>query len=436
MSAEAAADSDVVAICRDLIRIESYNFGASGGTSERKAAEYVATELSQAGLQPELLESEPGRANVVARLAGSDPSLPALLVHCHLDVVPAAAPDWSVHPLSGEIRDGFLWGRGAIDMKNMCAMVLAILRRWHRENLVPRRDIVFAFFADEETGSTLGAHWMARNHRHYFDGCTEAVGEVGGFSFTVNDSLRLYPIMTAEKGKTWLRVTARGRAGHGSMLNDNNAVLTLADAVSRLGHHRFPLRMTSSVEGFLAELSKATGETYSDEDVEEKLTAHDSIASIVRATLRNTAIPTMLQAGSNINVVPQEAEAYIDGRFLPGFEDEFHRQIDEVLGSDVEWELVLRDIALETTFDGQLVDAMVQALAAEDSAGIAVPYMLSGGTDAKAFAPLGIRCFGFSPLRLPPGLNFSALFHGIDERVPIDGLRFGERVLARFLRSA
>lgn len=436
MTTQSLDASEVVAICSELIRIDTANYGGADGANERPAAERVAELLTDAGLTPTILESEPGRANVFARVAGTDPSRPALLLHCHLDVVPAQAADWTLPPLSGEVHEGEVWGRGAVDMKDMCAMVLSVVRQWHRAGVRPARDIVLAFFADEETGSKLGAHWCARTHPELFEGCSEAVGEVGGFSYTVRDDLRLYPIMTAEKGKTWMRLTARGVAGHGSMISADNAVVRLSEAVARIGRHRFPLRITESVRGFLDATSAATGIDLAGADVETRLTELGPIAAMMGATLRNTANPSMLQAGSNVNVIPQEAVAYVDGRFLPGYEEEFHRQITEVLGPDIEWELVLQDIALETSFDAPLVAAMSAALVAEDPGARAIPYMLSGGTDAKAFAPLGVRCYGFSPLRLPPTLDFSALFHGVDERVPIAALEFGERVLDRFLRTA
>lgn len=428
-------ESEVVSICSDLIRIDTSNYGGEVGANERPAAEFVAKLLDEAGISATIYESEPGRANVVGRIAGADPTRPALLVHCHLDVVPAVASDWTVHPFSGEIRDGQLWGRGAVDMKDMCAMVLSVVRSWSRESYQPERDIVLAFLADEETGSKLGAHWIVRNHPELFEGCTEAVGEVGGFSYTVNEDLRLYPIMTAEKGKTWIRLTARGTAGHGSMINRDNAVTALASAVSRLGTHQFPVRMTESVQGFLDTAGTVTGLDFAEDKMEDSLMRLGPISSMMGAMLRNTMNPSMLVAGSNVNVVPAEAVAYADGRFLPGYEDEFHTQISEVLGPDIAWELVLQDIALETGFDGPLVGAMCAALVAEDAGAVPVPYMLSGGTDAKAFALLNMRCFGFSPLRLPAELNFSGLFHGVDERVPVDSLLFGERVLDRFLRN-
>ncbi|GIJ20556.1 M20/M25/M40 family metallo-hydrolase [Micromonospora lutea] len=431
-----APTDEVVELCRDLLRIDTTNTGDNAtSVGERGAAEYVAEKLTDVGITPVIHESAPGRANVVARIPGTDPSRGALLVHGHLDVVPADADEWSVHPFSGEVRDGYLWGRGAIDMKDFDAMVLAVVRDWQRTGVRPPRDIVLAFTADEEAGSEYGAHFLTTRHRDLFDGCTEAIGEVGGFSYTVDPSRRLYLIETAQKGIDWLRLHARGRPGHGSMLHDDNAVTALAEAVARIGRHRFPVVVTDTVRAFLEEVSEVLGIELDPDDPEAAIAKLGPIANIIGATIRNTANPTRLAAGYKDNVIPGRASATIDCRSLPGQSELLERQLRELIGPDIAIEYVQRQPALETTFDGELVAAMAAALRAEDPGARPVPYMLSGGTDAKAFAQLGIRCFGFAPLRLPADLNFSALFHGIDERVPVDGLQFGVRVLDRFLRT-
>jgi acetylornithine deacetylase/succinyl-diaminopimelate desuccinylase-like protein len=428
------ATDEVVELCRDLIRIDSTNTGDPATcVGERAAAEYVAGKLAEVGLDPVIHESAPGRANVVARFEGTDPSRNALLVHGHLDVVPADPDEWSVHPFSGELRDGYLWGRGAIDMKDFDAMVLAVVRDWRRRGVRPPRDLVLCFTADEEAGSDYGARFLARRHPDLLDGCTEAIGEVGGYSFTVNNDLRLYLIQTAEKGMDWLRLTARGRPGHGSLIHDDNAVTALCEAVARVGRHRFPIEVTPTVRAFLDEVSGLLGMSLDVDDLDTAVAKLGPIAAFIGATLRNTANPTRLAAGYKENVIPGRASATLDCRTLPGRADEFAAQLRELLGPDIEVEAIQHQPALETTFDGPLVDAMAASLKAIDPGARAVPYMLSGGTDAKAFQELGIRCFGFAPLRLPPDLNFAALFHGIDERVPTEGLQFGVRVLDRFL---
>jgi acetylornithine deacetylase/succinyl-diaminopimelate desuccinylase-like protein len=377
----------------------------------------------------------PGRGNVVARLTGADPDRGALLVHGHLDVVPADAGEWSVHPFSGEVRDGYLWGRGAVDMKDMLAMSLAVARRFARDGVTPPRDIVFAFLADEEAGGLQGSHWLVEHRPELFEGCTEAISEVGGFSISGRDGRRLYLIQTAEKGIAWMRLRAKARAGHGSFVHEDNAVTALCEAVARLGRHRFPLVMTDSVREFLDALGEETGLDFEGDDMELALAKLGGIARIIGATLRDTANPTMLAAGYKANVIPSTAEAVVDCRVLPGRQAAFEREVDELLGPDVTREWVVSLPPVETSFDGDLVGAMGAAILAEDPGARTVPYMLSGGTDAKAFGKLGVRCFGFSPLRLPPDLDFAALFHGVDERVPVDGLEFGTRVLDRFLRS-
>ena len=433
----AVAEAEVVGLTSELIRIDTTNTGDPATVvGERVAAEYVAEKLAEVGYETTYVESgAKGRGNVFARLEGADPSRGALLVHGHLDVVPADPSEWSVHPFSGAVQDGYVWGRGAVDMKDMIGMTLATARRFKRDGIVPPRDIIFAFLADEEAAGDYGSQWLVRNRPELFEGATEAISEVGGFSITVKDGVRAYLIETAEKGIAWMKLRTRGRAGHGSMVHEDNAVTKLTQAVARLGTHRFPLVLTESVREFLAAMSELTGLEFDEDDLDGTVGKIGTVARMIGATLRDTANPTMLTAGYKANVIPSIAEAVVDCRVLPGREVAFERELDEILGPDVEREWVSQLPAVETTFDGALVDAMTNAIAAEDPGARAVPYMLSGGTDAKAFSTLGIRCFGFAPLKLPADLDFSALFHGVDERVPVDALQFGTRVLDRFLRT-
>jgi acetylornithine deacetylase/succinyl-diaminopimelate desuccinylase-like protein len=427
------AAGEVVELCRNLIRIDSTNDGTGRGPGERAAAEYVAAKLAEVGLAPQVFEAAPNRTSVVARVEGEDRSRGALLIHGHLDVVPAQPKDWTYDPFAGEIADGCLWGRGAVDMKDMDAMTLAVVRDRLRTGRRPPRDVVLAFVADEEAGGVFGAQWLVEHQPALFEGCTEAISEVGGFSLSVNDDLRLYLIETAQKGMAWLRLTAAGTAGHGSMINQDNAVTRLSEAVARLGRHDFPIHVTKTVRAFLDEVSDAFGIELDPGDMQATVAKLGPLARIIGATLRNTANPTMLEAGYKHNVIPGSASAMVDGRFLPGFEDAWERELDEVLGEGITREYVHYDIGLETDFEGALVEAMSAALKAEDPGARPVPYMLSGGTDAKSFSRLGMRCFGFSPLRLPADLDFAGMFHGVDERVPLDSLTFGVRVLDRFL---
>lgn len=418
-------EAEVVDLCGELIRIDSRNAGDNAGPGERAAAEYVAEKLAEVGVEAKILESDARRANVVARIEGSDPSRDALLLHGHLDVVPFDADDWRVHPLSGEVSEGCVWGRGAVDMKDMDAMILAVARQRMTERRKPPRDVVLVFTADEEAGGDYGAKFLVNKHPEVFEGVTEAIGEVGGFSVT-RGGRRVYLIEAAEKGLAWMRLTARGRAGHGSMLNAENAVIELAEAVARIGGHDWPVRLTPTMRALFDEI----GPGREPEEIVEEL---GPLAKMIGAVLRNTANPTMFEAGYKANVIPQSAEAVIDGRFLPGHEEEFFRTIDELLGPGVRREFIQHQAALEFAFEGPLVGAMVEALAQEDPEGTALPYTLSGGTDLKAFSTLGIRGYGFAPLKLPADLDFSGMFHGVDERVPTDSLRFGTRVLDRFL---
>jgi acetylornithine deacetylase/succinyl-diaminopimelate desuccinylase-like protein len=431
------AQDEVVSLASELIRIDTTNTGDPATVvGERAAAEWVAEKLGEVGYETTYVESgAKGRGNVVARLAGADPSRGALLVHGHLDVVPADASEWSVHPFSGAVQDGYVWGRGAVDMKDMVAMTLAVARRFKRDGVVPPRDIVFAFVADEEAGGLFGAKWLVDNRPELFEGVTEAISEVGGFSITLKDDVRAYLVETAEKGIRWLKLRVRGTAGHGSMIHNDNAVAKLAAAVTKLGQHRFPVVLSPSVREFLAGVSEITGLEFPEDDLEGSIGKLGALSRMIGATLRDTANPTMLSAGYKANVIPSVAEATVDCRILPGREEAFDREIAELLGPDVEREW-LGLPPVETTFDGALVDAMTASITAEDPGAKVLPYMLSGGTDAKSFQQLGIRNFGFAPLKLPADLDFSVLFHGVDERVPVDALRFGVRVLDRFLRNS
>ena len=427
---------EAVEICGDLIRFASVNDGTGRGKGEREAAEYVAAKLAEVGLEPQLFESATNRTSVVARIPGEDPSRDALLIHGHLDVVPAEPKEWTYDPFAGEVADGCLWGRGAVDMLDMDAMTLAVVRDRMRTGRKPPRDVVVAFVADEEAGGVFGAQWLVENQPQLFEGCTEAISEVGGFSLSVNDDARLYLIECAQKGMAWMRLTAEGTAGHGSMTSTDNAVTKLCEAVARIGSHDFPVHVTKTVRAFLDAASDSFQIELDPDDMEATVKKLGPIARIVGATLRNTANPTMLDAGYKHNVISGRAHAMVDGRYLPGFEDVWEQEIDALLGPGITREYVHYDIALETEFEGALVEAMSSALKAEDPGARAVPYMLSGGTDAKSFSRLGMRCFGFAPLRLPADLDFSGMFHGVDERVPLDALAFGTRVLDRFLDAS
>ncbi|CAL9379747.1 MULTISPECIES: M20/M25/M40 family metallo-hydrolase [Actinomycetes] len=433
--ADQLALDEVVTFTSDLIRMDTTNRGG-GDCQERPAAEYAAARLAEAGLEPVMLERTPGRTNVVARLEGTDPSADALLVHGHLDVVPAEPADWSVHPFSGEIRDGVVWGRGAVDMKNMDAMILSVVRSWAREGVRPRRDVVIAFTADEEDSAADGAGFLADRHPHLFEGCTEGVSESGAYTFHDGQGRQFYPIGAGERGTGWMRLTARGRAGHGSKVNRENAVTRLAAALTRIGEHQWPLRLTPTVRAALTEIAAAYGIETDLSDVDALLEKLGGAAKLVEATVRNSSNPTMLDAGYKVNVIPGEAVAHVDGRFLPDTEEEFRATMDRLTGPDVDWTFSHHEIALQAPVDSPTFARMREAVQAFAPEAHTVPYCMSGGTDAKQFARLGITGYGFAPLKLPEGFDYQALFHGVDERVPVEALQFGVQVLDRFLRSA
>ena len=422
---------EVARLARDLIRFDTSNWGGGKAHGEREAAEYVGAFLEDLGLRPDYFEPIPRRTNVHARIPGRDSSKPALILHGHLDVVPAPAEGWSVDPFAGEIRDGMLWGRGAVDMKDMDAMILASVADLLRAGEQPERDLVLTFFADEENGGVEGSQLVVEQRPEWFRGATEAISEVGGYSISVDDR-RAYLLQVGEKALIWIRLVARGRAGHGSRLHPDNAVTRLAEAVAALGRTEWPVRLTATTTQLLEGLAALTGGSTADPD---GLAAHAGAAEgFLRSTFRTTTNPTGLTAGYKHNVIPDRAEALIDVRVLPGTEEAALDDIRRIIGDDVEIEIVHADIGLEVPFAGSLVDEMVAVLGVHDPGVPVIPYLMGGGTDNKALAALGIAGYGFAPLRLPADLDFTGMFHGIDERVPIASLEFGQRVLTDLLR--
>jgi len=427
---------DVIALAQDLIRIDSSNYGDADGPGEREVAEYVATYLSDLGLEPVLRESEPRRTSLTALWEGEDRTRPPLVVHGHLDVVPAFREDWTVDPFGAEIKDGMIWGRGAVDMKGIDAMYLAAAGRLIKQGRKPARDIVLAFFADEEHGGARGAKWLASEHPDDFRGATEAISEVGGFSIDVRGR-RVYLIQTAEKGIQWLRLVGTGRQGHGSLVHQDNAVTHLAGALARIGTHEWPVEISPTVERLLRGTAEILGIQYATDEATLRAIIGElgSIGAMVDASIRNTSNPTMMDAGYKTNVIPDSATAYVDTRFLAGHDESMLRTIEELAGTNVKVEQYITEPAIEAPFDSALVDRMIDAIRVEDSHAVVLPYSLMGGTDNKHLAGIGITGYGFAPLRLPKELEFSKLFHGIDERVPVESLTFGTSVLETFLTN-
>ncbi|MCK2031633.1 MULTISPECIES: M20/M25/M40 family metallo-hydrolase [Microbacterium] len=423
---------EVARVASDLIRFDTSNYGGGNAKGEREAAEYVGAYLEELGLEVEYYEPIPRRTNVMARVPGRDRSKPALVVHGHLDVVPAVAEDWTVDPFAGTVQDGMLWGRGSVDMKNMDAMILTAVADILRAGEQPERDLVLAFFADEENGGVEGSALVVKDRPEWFAGATAAISEVGGYSISVDDR-RAYLLQVGEKALIWIRLVATGRAGHGSRLHEDNAVTKLAEAVAAIGRTRWPVRLTPTTEALLEGLSALSGRSADDPDA--LAAAAGPAEAFLRSTFRTTTNPTALTAGYKHNVIPERAEALIDVRVIPGTEDDVLAELQRIVGDDIRIETVVRDIGMETPFEGELVDAMVAALGRHDPGVPVIPYLLGAGTDNKALATLGITGYGFAPLRLPADLDFTGMFHGVDERVPVDSLVFGQRVLADLLRT-
>jgi acetylornithine deacetylase/succinyl-diaminopimelate desuccinylase-like protein len=419
-------------IARELIRFETVNWGGGKSEGETEAAQYVEAELQRLGLQPQLFDAAPRRTSVVARVEGRDRDRPALVVHGHLDVVPAVAADWTVDPFGGEIRDGLLWGRGAVDMKDMDAMILTALGDLLEGGEQPARDLIVTFFADEENGGVYGSHWMVDEHPELFAGATEAISEVGGYSIDLGGR-RAYLLQTGEKALVWIRLIAHGTAAHGSRVIRDSAIVKLALAVAAIGQEQWPLRLTPTTTDLLERLQQILDMPGADPDAVVEATG--TAAGFLRATLRTTSNPTLLSAGYKHNVIPDRAEALIDVRPFAGQEEQVLARIRELIGPDIEIEMMHHDIGLELPFEGPLVEKMIAALDKHDPGAPVLPYLMSGGTDNKALAKLGIEGYGFAPLQLTGDLNFPAMFHGVDERVPLDALAFGRHVLADFLRD-
>lgn len=423
---------EVARLTQELIRLDTTNFGGGKARGEREAAEYVGAYLEALGLTTEYYEPIPRRTNVMARVPGRDRDKPALVVHGHLDVVPAIAEEWSVDPFAGTIQDGCIWGRGAVDMKNMDAMILTSVADILRAGEQPERDLILTFFADEENGGVEGSALVVRERPEWFTGATEAISEVGGYSISVDDR-RAYLLQVGEKALIWIRLRARGRAGHGSRLHDDNAITAIAEAVAKIGRTRWPMRLTPTTKSLVDGLAALTGR--SAEDPDALASAAGPAEAFLRSTFRTTTNPTGLTAGYKHNVIPAEAEALIDVRVLPGTEDAVLAELQALVGESIEIEVVVRDIGMETPFEGELVEAMVGALGRHDPGAPVIPYLLGAGTDNKALAHIGITGYGFAPLRLPADLDFTGMFHGVDERVPVDSLVFGQQVLTDLFRT-
>jgi len=431
-------EDEAVEFVRELIRIDSVNTGVADtiGDGETRAARFVQAKLEEVGIGTTFVEPVAGRGSVVARMAGSDSEAEALIVHAHLDVVPVEASDWTHPPFGAEVHDGVLYGRGAVDMKNFAGVILAIARDLARTGTAPRRDIVFAFLADEEAGGRWGASWLVDNRPELFAGAGDAISEVGGFSVPILPGKRAYLLATAEKGVSGAQLTARGEAGHGSRPRPTDAVTRLAGAVSRIGQHRFPVVRTPALHEFLRIVGEARGVEFTDDELDAQLDELGFTGRLIQASARQTAAPTVLRAGGKFNVIPAAAEAHVDLRALPDGEDALWDDIRELAGDDieVEWDVAISPIA--SPVDAPFVDTIREALSAEDPDGVVVPFLLPASTDNKHFSRLGVRGYGFVPLRVPDDFDVYGQFHAADERIPVESLRFAARTTLRIVLGA
>ena len=425
-----------VELLRRLIRVPTVNPPGN----ERPAAELVAEMLLAAGLEPTIVESEPGRANLVVRYRGTG-ELPPVLLNAHLDVVEADESDWTHAPFSADLADGCIWGRGAVDMKNMVSMSACVMTLLARHKPRLKRDVIFAAVADEETGSSKGAHFLVSEHPDLVR-AEYALGEVGGFSLHMMGRV-FYPIQVAEKGQVWLRARFEGEAGHGSIPRVDSAVIRAAEAIVRVGRSRLPFHPTDVVERFLREL--AAGLPHPARFILPRLTtpwlagllldrviADPSIRRTFGTYLSNTASPTVVRAGAKTNVIPARASFEIDGRTLPGqTQEDFMKEVRRLVGEEAILDVLASQPPVVTPVDTPMYRCLSDVVRERDPGAIPIPALIPGFTDAKAYDRLGTRYYGFSPVRfaLTDNISFAALYHGKNERIPEEGLRWGLRTL-------
>lgn len=447
MTIDTAFEDEAVALLRDLLRIDTTN-APDVPANETAAAVFLADKLRADGIEPEILEPRPGKGNVLCRLRGDGTGGAPILLSGHLDVVPADPARWSRAPFSGDLHEGWIWGRGAIDMKNMVAMEVMTVLALVRSGAKLRRDVIFAGVADEEAGCTWGSLWLAEHHPDKVR-AEYAISEIGGFTMH-SGGRRFYPVQVAEKGMCWMTIRARGTPGHGSLPNRDNPIPKLARAAHTLGTRRLPHHVTPFAERFIKTLAANQG-------LANRLVLHGllvaplcgpildkvfpdpALAASFDANLHNTVNPTMLRAGDKVNQVPGEALMRVDGRLLPGQTGaDLIREIREALGPDAEGLEITIDQempAVSTNPDDPISDRIRALVHAHDPDATMLHMMLPGFTDAKAWSKLGMKCWGFSPVDLPADAKFTQMFHGDDERIPEGGYRWGTRALYELVRG-
>lgn len=434
---------DWEAICEEaighlsaLIRIDTTNPPGN----ERAAVDYLARILTQEGIEFQILEREPGRTNLVARLRGNGDGAP-LLLNGHLDVVAAEAEHWEHPPFSAEQADGCIWGRGAIDMKHMVVESLMAMLTAKRSGLGLKRDLIFAAVADEEAGSRNGALFLVEKHPELVRS-QYVLNEIGGYTLYFGNA-RFYPIQVSEKGICWFEMTAKGTPGHGSMPRADNAVVRLSRAVSKLADASLHQRSVPVVQHFLKQLAQASPTPQRQLlplllkphfsklllDILRKQNEHQ--AAGIGAMLRSTVSPTVLRTSSDkVNVVPGRAGAEVDGRTLPGHTtQQFLSEVQRIVGDDISLDVFEQHEGTVFSSETPLYDKLCEVLDRRDPGAVAVPFMIPGFTDSFAYGRLGAICYGFAPVKLEPGIDFTSMYHGHNERIPVDGFKWGVRTL-------
>jgi acetylornithine deacetylase/succinyl-diaminopimelate desuccinylase-like protein len=430
-----AATAEALAHFKELLRIDTTNPPGN----ERAAADYLGRVLDREGIPYRIVESEPTRASLVARLVGTGKKAP-LMLNGHLDVVPAEREHWRHDPFGAEEHEGCVWGRGAVDMKNMVAMSLMTLVTLKRAGVALDRDVIFAAVADEEAGSRHGARFLVEQHPDLVR-AEYVLNEIGAYTLYLGDAV-FYPIQVAEKGICWFELTAQGTPGHGSMPRPDNAVVRLARAVEALGTVRLPFHSVPVVETFLRGLAERapalarkavpllSRPAFARVLLKLARMQDPEQAISLEALLRNTATPTVLQGGRKVNVIPSSASVLVDGRMLPGQTvDDFLAEVQRVVGDDLRVRILEEHEGQVFRTDTPLYDAIARIIEKHHPGAVAVPFMIPGFTDSHAYARLGATCYGFSPVKMPKGLNYTSLYHGHDERIPVDGFAWGLRVL-------
>jgi acetylornithine deacetylase/succinyl-diaminopimelate desuccinylase-like protein len=413
----------VLDIARDLIRLDTTN----PGSTEERAAEYIADLLTSVGITFEVLEPEPGRCSLIARsVTGQPAGLPPLVLHAHLDTVPVQPDGWSHDPFGADVADGFLWGRGAVDMKVAAAMLVKLQLELARDELRARRDLIVAYFADEEMGGVLGSHWVTTERPDLFAGAEVALGEIGGFNIDLPNGRRAFLIQTAEHGLLWIRIVVRGVGGHAAFRTSDNPLVQAArvvEAIEALKVDEQPLRATQVFEAGLSALISDGG------------TTPDEVTPLLSLGRNTRFTPTMISAGLKPNVIPDAIELVVDCRFLPGSKEAALDAIRSVLPPEADLEVMSGFDGLESSVDAPVVDALRSVVERRYPESAVLPFVMPGGSDAQKFAAIGIHGYGFTPLVLPPAFPYIEMLHAVNERIPVEAIDHGYALLRDFVQG-